>query len=190
MFKSILKALSVAGLGLGTGVIAADPRPTPAPADGNPIVSPIAGDYSIVSGEEHGQPTPADRLKGAVVAISGNTITGTDQTRKTIFGSTYTLDTKATPWAIRMKSTTPKADEEAMGLVKKEGTTLTIIYALPGGAAPTEFKTKEKQNMFVLKGMTGGFKPKSNKFVTDPVDPTTVPPNATPSGPNSPPIVK
>jgi hypothetical protein len=46
----------------------------------------------------------------------------------------------------------PQEGMTATGLVKKEGDTITLIYALPGGAAPTEFKTKAKQQMFVMKG--------------------------------------
>jgi hypothetical protein len=37
------------------------------------------------------------------------------------------------------------------GLIASEGETVKLIYALPGGKAPTEFKTAEKQQMFVLK---------------------------------------
>ena len=38
------------------------------------------------------------------------------------------------------------------GLIKKEGDTIVLIYALPGGKEPTEFKTKkgDKQQMFWL----------------------------------------
>ena len=39
----------------------------------------------------------------------------------------------------------------AKGLIEKKGDTVKLIYALPGGETPTEFKTKEKQLMFVLK---------------------------------------
>ena len=49
-----------------------------------------------------------------------------------------------------MTSKQPK-EEKTTGLIKKEGDTVTIIYALPGGEAPKDFKTKEKQNLFVLK---------------------------------------
>ena len=43
------------------------------------------------------------------------------------------------------------AGEIARGLVKKEGDTLHLIYALPAGEIPAEFKTREKQLMFVMK---------------------------------------
>jgi hypothetical protein len=43
------------------------------------------------------------------------------------------------------------AGEIARGLVKKEGDTLHLIYALPTGEIPAGFKTREKQLMFVMK---------------------------------------
>ena len=48
-----------------------------------------------------------------------------------------------------MKSANPEADSR--GLVKKEGDTLTLVYALPGGETPKEFKAGEKQHLFVMK---------------------------------------
>ena len=50
-----------------------------------------------------------------------------------------------------------------MGLVKKEGDTVTLIYALPGGRPPTDFMTTEKQQMFVLKAMGKGDQKKGGK---------------------------
>jgi hypothetical protein len=43
------------------------------------------------------------------------------------------------------------AGEVARGLIQKEGNTVRLVYALPEGEIPTEFKTKEKQLMFVMK---------------------------------------
>ena len=44
-----------------------------------------------------------------------------------------------------------KAREFAKGLIEKEDDTVRIIYALPGGDLPTEFRTKDKQLLFVMK---------------------------------------
>ena len=110
----------------------------------------LEGTYTIVSGEEGGEPIPEPRIKGSVVKFTADKITGTDKDRKEFFAATYKLDTSKTPHRIVMKSTTPK-ESETTGLVEKKGETLRIIYALPGGEEPTEFKTKEKQQMFVLK---------------------------------------
>jgi uncharacterized protein (TIGR03067 family) len=113
----------------------------------------LEGTYTVVSGEENGRAVPADRVKGSAVVFTGDTITGTDKDKKEFFAAKYTLDTGKTPWAIRMRSTAPK-EADAVGLIKKEGDTLTLIYAKPGAAAPTEFKTKDGQNMFVLRSAT------------------------------------
>ena len=110
----------------------------------------LEGTYTIVSGEEDGKPVPAERIKGSVVKFAGNKIVGHDKDKKEFFAAEFKLDTAKTPWVIDMTSKQPK-EAKAAGLVKKDGDTLTIIYALPGGEAPTEFKTKAKQQMFVLK---------------------------------------
>jgi uncharacterized protein (TIGR03067 family) len=111
-----------------------------------------AGAYTIVSGEKDGKPIPEERIKGSVVVFSGDKIVGTDKDKKEFFAATYTLDATKTPHVIRMKSTSPK-EAEAVGLIKgdEDMMTITIIYALPGGEAPKEFTTKEKQHLFVLK---------------------------------------
>ena len=44
-----------------------------------------------------------------------------------------------------------KEDAVAKGLIEKDGDTVRLIYALPDGQTPTEFKTGEKQLMFVMK---------------------------------------
>ncbi|HEY1188411.1 MAG TPA: TIGR03067 domain-containing protein [Gemmata sp.] len=112
----------------------------------------LARGYVIVSGEHDGTPIPEERIRGSVVQFTGNRIVGTDKDRKEFFSCTYALDTSKTPWAINMKNSEPK-HETAAGLIKKEGETVTLIYALPGGETPKDFKTKEKQNMFVLKAL-------------------------------------
>jgi uncharacterized protein (TIGR03067 family) len=112
----------------------------------------LDGGYTLVSGERDGKAIPEDRVKGSIVKFTGDKIVGTDKDKKEFFVSTYTLDTSSTPWKIKMKSTTPK-DGEAAGVIKKEGDTITIAYNLPGGTPPTDFKTKEKQHLFVLKNM-------------------------------------
>ena len=110
----------------------------------------IDGGYTIVSGERDGKALPEDHYRGSVVKIAGGKITGTDRDKKEFFAADFTLDTTKTPHVIRMRSTAPKA-ADATGLVKKDGDAVTLIYALPGGPAPTEFKTKEGQLMFVLR---------------------------------------
>jgi uncharacterized protein (TIGR03067 family) len=110
----------------------------------------LDGEYTIVSGEKDGKPIPDEKLKGSIVRITGDKIIGTDKDRKELFASTFTINADAKPMQIKMKSTLPE-DMEAVGLIKKDDVALTIIYALPGGAEPKEFKTKQLQQLFVLK---------------------------------------
>jgi uncharacterized protein (TIGR03067 family) len=113
----------------------------------------LDGGYTIVSGERDGRPLPADRVAGHALKFTGDRVVVTDKNNKETYVASYTLDTGKTPWAIKMKSTVPPNGGEATGLVKKDGDTVTLIYALPGGAAPTEFKTTDRQNLFVMKNL-------------------------------------
>lgn len=155
-----MKTLIATGLfALSLAVVtAAAPTPDkPDVKDEKKAAASLEGGYTIVSGEKDGKAIPEERIKGSIVRFTGNQILGTDKDKKEFFSSTFTLDASKTPWVIDMTSKTPK-EAMAMGLVKKEGDTITIIYALPGGEAPTEFKTKEKQHLFVLKNMNKGDK--------------------------------
>jgi len=116
----------------------------------------LIGSYTIVSGERSGEKEPADRIEGVTVRIAEDAIVVLDKEKKEVYAQTYKIDTSSTPWKITMTSKiTPqnKTGEEsvAQGLIAKEGDTVKLIYALPGGQTPTEFKTKEKQLMFVMK---------------------------------------
>lgn len=150
-----LKALAALFVG-ATGVLLAGEPPSSLPegkgqkADAKATASPLEGLYTIVSGEKDGKSIPAERIKGSIIAFAGDRIVGTDKAKKEFFSASFTLDTSKKPWVIKMKSTSPK-EAEAMGLVMKDGETVTIVYALPGGDSPTEFRTKDKQHMFVLK---------------------------------------
>lgn len=146
----------------------ADDKKTDDKKDENKAASTLEGGYTLVSGEKDGKVIPPERIKGSIVKFTGKVIVGTDKDKKEFFASTYTLDTSKKPWVITMKSTSPK-EATAMGIIKKDGDTLTIAYALPGTATPTEFKTKENQHLFVLKAMGKDEKePKEpNKFIKD-----------------------
>lgn len=115
----------------------------------------LVGTYTITSGEHNGQGIPADKLKGVTVKISKNAITTYDANKKETYAATFALDKGKSPWRIAMTATiTPAGDkgagEKADGLIEKDGDTVKLIYALPGGKGPTEFKTGDKQQMFVL----------------------------------------
>jgi uncharacterized protein (TIGR03067 family) len=153
--QAITKYLGAAAVGLFALSVTAQDRPGEKP--GAPK---LEGTYTIVSGEEGGEPIPEPRIQGSVVKFAADKITATDKDKKEFFAATYKVDTSKTPYRIKMKSTTPK-EAETTGLIEKKGETVRIIYALPGGEEPTEFKTKEKQQMFVLKPAPGKPDPKN-----------------------------
>ena len=155
--------IATALFALALTVAAADPPgPDGKPAqkvDAKKAAASLEGGYTIVSGEKAGKAIPEADIKGSIVRFTGDKILGTDKDKKEFFSATYTLDTSKAPWVINMTSKEPK-EAKATGLVKKEGDTLTLIYALPGGEAPKEFKTKEGQQLFVLKSTSKGDKGK------------------------------
>lgn len=147
MHALLTTIVSGLALGLFAGGAALDKPPTselPKPK--------LDGSYTIVSGEEDGKAIPAERVKGSEVKFAGDTVVGTDKDKKQFFAASFKLNTDTSPWIIDMTSKLPK-EMKSVGLIKKDGDTVTIIYALPGGAVPKEFKTKEKQQMFVLKAV-------------------------------------
>ena len=124
--------------------VIADDKAKPAKLDGT---------YTVVSGEHGGKTIPEDQIKGSVVTFTGDRIVGTDKDRKEFFAATFMVDTTTTPMKIVMTSTSPKAGEKAAGVIQVDGETIKLAYNLPGGEPPTDFKTGEKQHMFVLKKM-------------------------------------
>lgn len=162
--STLLFAAAVAAMTVTTNPATSDDKKTD---DKKGAVS-LEGGYTLVSGEENGKPAPEERIKGSIVRFTGDKIVATDKDKKEFFAAEYKLDTSKTPWVITMTSKQPK-EATTTGLIKKEGDTITIIYALPGGETPKEFKTKDKQNLFVLKNMNKGEKggKEPNKFTKD-----------------------
>jgi len=127
------------------------PNPSGAPSD-------LIGAYTIVSGEKYGEKEPAERIEGVTVRFAEDAIIVLDKDKKEVYAQTYKIDTKSKPWKIKLKSKiTPYSektgDSISEGLIEKDGDTVKLIYAVPGGDTPTEFKTKEKQLLFVMKNM-------------------------------------
>lgn len=122
----------------------------------------LVGTYEVFSGERNGEKIAADRLKGITIKIAANAITTYDKDEKEVYAATYKLDTSKKPWQIMMTATITPVDDDpsrggkgtkAAGLIGVRGDSVMLIYALPGGKAPTEFKTADQQQMFVLKRM-------------------------------------
>jgi len=118
----------------------------------------LIGAYTIISGEKYGEKEPMERIEGTTVRFAEDGIVVLDKEKKEVYAQTYKIDASSKPWKIMMKSKiTPyqqkDGDKEsvAKGLIEMDGDTVKLIYAIPGGEMPTEFKTKEKQLMFVMK---------------------------------------
>jgi uncharacterized protein (TIGR03067 family) len=109
------------------------------------------GNYVAVAGEREGKPLTEDQLKGVTFRFDGDKMVITDKTGKEIHKCTHTVDTSAKPWRITMKVADSAGDKTVVGLIEKDGDTVRIAYPLAGGETPTEFKTKEKQEMYTLK---------------------------------------
>lgn len=140
---------------LGVLAVAAGPTAGKEPA-GKDTGDALVGTYTIVGGERAGAKIPDEEIKGALVTFTKDKVTGTDKGKKEFFAAAYTLDASARPARITMVSTTPKAGEKASGVVEVSGDTVKICYNLPGGTVPTEFKTADKQQCFVLKRVKAG----------------------------------
>ena len=159
-------AIATTLFALSLSAAAAQPPARPG-ADEKSDSTPLAGAYTIVSGERHGKALPAEEVKGAIVTFADGKIIGKDKDKNEFYTATYKLDQSQKPWRITMKTTSvggagdkePKELPATTGLVKKEGDTVTIIYALPGGEEPKDFKTGEKQQLFVLKSEKSSEKP-------------------------------
>lgn len=114
----------------------------------------LYGGYTVVSGEKYGAPEPKERIEGTTVRIAKEGIVVTARDKKDIYACSYKLESTKKPWRITMTSKlAPSEGEVAQGLIDKNGDTVRLIYALPGGETPTEFKTKDKQLMVVMKNM-------------------------------------
>jgi uncharacterized protein (TIGR03067 family) len=123
-----------------------------AAADDAGGASQLVGTYTIVAGEKFGQKEPADRVKDITVRFTDKEVVVTDKDKKQVYAASYKLATNQKPWRITMVSTlAPSAGQTAKGLIEKKGDTVRLIYAEGGGEMPTDFKTKDKQLMFVMK---------------------------------------
>ena len=115
----------------------------------------FTGGYTLISGECDGRPLPPEHLHDTVVRFTADTVVVTDRDERQSYAATYRLDEARQPSGITMTAThAPNSGDVAEGLVEKRGDTIRLIYALPGGDMPTEFKTEtDKQIMVTVKNM-------------------------------------
>ena len=147
--RNLLIALLLTGFA-GTARLRAD--------DDKMMLTPakLVGTYRITVGQEFGgKKKPSDKITDTFVKFTKDRITVIDSDDKEVYIQTYKLDADAKPCKLMLKAVKPKVAEEVEGLIKMDGDTVTLIYALPGAEAPTEFKTKDKQLMFTMKKVEG-----------------------------------
>lgn len=115
----------------------------------------LTGDYLIVSGEKDGAKIPDDEIVGTQVHFVDDRILIEDKDHKsTPYIFNYKVDTSKKPYVITTTSLIGEyKGRVAKGLVEKNGDQVRLIYPMPGGEPPTEFKTKNNQKMIVMKLM-------------------------------------
>jgi uncharacterized protein (TIGR03067 family) len=144
------------GLGVialaGTMAIAQDAGSKPAGADKVCTCEDLVGRYRIVAGEREGVKEPEGRIEDTFVTFTKDKVVVVDKEKKERYSASYKLDSSRNPATIVMTSRVKDSEGEvARGLIKKDGETVHLIYALPTGEIPSGFKTREKQLMFVMK---------------------------------------
>jgi uncharacterized protein (TIGR03067 family) len=154
MIFKLSAALALVAL-LTSFAVAQQTDSTTKKADKTTTPESLVGRYTIRSGEKEGTKEPEERIKGTTVTFTKETVIVADKDKKEIYSASYKLDTTTTPPQITMTSRVKdSAGEIARGLIqqdKDDDNVVRLVYALPTGEIPTEFKTKEKQLMFVMK---------------------------------------
>ena len=148
MNRLVMSAFAVCALGI-THLCAQAPIPgtKASPPD-------LVGTYHIVAGERSGQKLTDKHLNKVMCRINGKSITTFVKEENAIYAADYQIDSTNSPWKISMTATLTPDDSKgtkAQGLIDINGDTVRLIYALPGGSAPTSFTTGDKQQMFVLR---------------------------------------
>jgi len=114
----------------------------------------LVGVYDIVAGEKYGVEEPKDRIEGSTVRFTEDRVVVMDKEEEEVYGATYNLEESRDDGAtvIKMVSKLAEAEDEvSYGLIDKKDDQVRLIYALPGAMRPSDFKTKDKQLMFVLR---------------------------------------
>jgi uncharacterized protein (TIGR03067 family) len=110
------------------------------------------GTYEITSGEMDGKQIAKEDLHHVKAVIQKKRIVTYDRNEKEVYAATFELQPGENGCHITMTSTKPTGEGvDAFGLIRKDGDTLKLIYALPKGEQPKTFKTQANQHMFVMK---------------------------------------
>ena len=113
----------------------------------------LVGEYRITAGEKDGRPVPEERLKDNTVALTEDTFAVVDRDSKELYSATYKLTKRPGEkglWDIDLESKAPREGAKAVGLLKRDGKEVWLIYAL-GEARPENFdKTEKGQHLFKM----------------------------------------
>jgi len=111
----------------------------------------LEGQYTVTSAEKDGKALEQSEFSGKTVRITAEKITVMDKDGKEEHACTYTLETGKKPVQIRTKGTGSNEGKNHVGLVEKTSENEIRVILADGTEFPTEFKTKQGQQMWVLK---------------------------------------
>ena len=135
---AVVVAIIACGIVAGVSVLAAD--------EGNALLD---GIWLPVAMEFAGQPFPEEARQGIVLEIAGESYTVT--VGKEVDKGTVKVDAAATPAAIDIVGVVgPNKGKTILGIVEVEKDTLRVCYDFSGKDRPTEFKTAEGTQHFLV----------------------------------------
>ena len=141
--KKLLEAAVVVGA-IACGLVAS--LPALAADDGKALLD---GIWLPVAMEFAGQPFPEEARRGIVLEIAGESYTVT--VGKEVDQGTVKVDAAATPAAIDIVGVVgPNKGKTILGIVEVEKDTLRVCYDFSGKDRPTEFKTAEGTQHFLV----------------------------------------
>lgn len=111
----------------------------------------LVGAYKVVASEKFGRLQPPRRIDATFVTFTEDHVIVTDCRHQYTYEAAYEIDTTRRPWRITMTASDTVFDCEAsVGLIEVDGDALRLVYALPGEAKPTGFRTGFGQLMFEM----------------------------------------
>jgi len=132
----------VAGLTVQTLLFSADPAERPK----------VEGQHAITAVERDGKALGEAEFKGATIRFADDKLVAANKDSSEFLNADYNMDAAKTPCSVVLKVTAgSNKGKELQGLIDRKDNTIRIIFALPGGERPTEFKTKDNQVMYTLK---------------------------------------
>jgi uncharacterized protein (TIGR03067 family) len=113
----------------------------------------MQGRWSVQQAQRDGKDAPATVRDGMTVKIDGNKLVISEAENAREETAEMTLDPGKSPATVDFKLLRPGDNENAFGIYKIDGDTLSICWTKHDGARPEQFETKAGtgQVLFVLK---------------------------------------